>query len=184
MTAPAPRGWLRDFTLQAELAALYAARTSYEFQAEAWLSPRMAGRTAGVFQPGPPPRIGLSQAYLARCSPSERHDLMLHELAHYHLWRLGHRRAGHGPQFRALMRAWQFSRYPNAEILRGLCPRDAAPRLLYVCPVGHEHWLRRAPRAREVSCGLCSRTFDRRFLLRDTGVRRILTQEPPARSRS
>jgi predicted SprT family Zn-dependent metalloprotease len=184
MTAQAPRGWLRDDALRAELAALYAARTGQRLEAEAWLSPRMAGRTAGVFQPGPPPRIALSQAYLSRCSPLEREDLMLHELAHYHLWRLGLPRAGHGAPFRALMRAWQFSRYPSAEILRGLRPKDSSPRLLYVCPAGHEHWLRRPPKAREVSCGRCCRTFDRRFLLRDTGIRSVTTQERPAKSRS
>ncbi len=184
MSRPVPRGWRRDQVLQRELADLYAARTGERLDAEGWLSPRMAARTAGVFQPGTPPRIALSQAYLALCSPRERQDLMLHELAHFHLWRSGLRRAGHGPPFAALMRQWGFARYPNAELLRRLRPADTAPRLLYVCPAGHEHWLRRPPKSRDISCGLCSRRFDRRYLLRDTGMRRAAWQEPPAESRS
>ncbi len=184
MSRPAPRGWRRDPDLQRELGDLYFARTGERLDAECWLSPRMAARTAGVFQPGEPARIALSQAYLALCSVRERLDLMLHELAHYHLWRHGQRRAGHGPAFAALMRAWGFVRYPNAEILRQLRRADTAPRLLYVCPAGHEHWLRRPPRSRDISCGLCSRRFDRRHLLRDTGVRRAAWQEPPQGSRS
>ena len=185
MSRAVPRGWQEaPAALQEELAQLYAAMTGQVLGAEVWLSPRMAGRTAGAFHPGPPPRVALSRAYLARCSSQERRDLMLHELAHYHLWRLGLRRAGHGAEFRALMRRWGFGRYPNADILRGLRRPDASQGLLYVCPAGHEHWLRRRPKSRELSCGICSRRFDRRYLLRDTGVRREAAQEPSPRSRS
>ncbi len=184
MTGSAPRGWRHDPGLETDAAELYRATTGQTLDAEVWLSPRMAGHTAGVFQGGPPPRIALSQAYLERCTLEERRDLMLHELAHYHLWRLGRRRAGHGAEFRTLMRTWRFSRYPNAEILQNLRRPDTVPRILYVCPAGHEHWLRPRSNGREISCGLCSRRFDRRHLLRDTGIQRIPGQEAPHRSRS
>jgi predicted SprT family Zn-dependent metalloprotease len=177
MSATLPRGWRRDAMLQQEAADLYRARTGQALDAELCLSPRMAGRTAGVFRPGTPPRIALSRAYLELCDAAARRELILHELAHYHLWRQGLRRGGHGQPFRALMRAWGFGRYPDQDVLHRLRPVDLGPHLLYVCPNGHQHWLRRPPRSREVSCGLCSRRFDRRYLLRDTGVRQAPSQE-------
>ena len=166
----APRGWRPAANVAQELAALAQELGCPPVAAEVYLSPRMAARTAGAFHPGPPPRIAFSAGYLALCSPEERRDLMLHELAHYELWRRGFPRAGHGPLFRAMMREWGFSRRPSAAVLAEL-PHAPPGRLLFVCPAGHEHWLRQAPR-RAVSCGLCSRRFDRRHLLRDTGVRR------------
>lgn len=183
MTRPLPRGWREDDRLQQELAALYLAVAGAPLAARACLSSRMGARTAGAFHPGPPARIALSARYLQLCSPLERRDLMLHELAHYHLWRQGLARSGHGPAFHELMRVWGFSRYPSAEVLGRLRPPDTRPLLLFVCPAGHEHWLRRPPGRRLLSCGVCSRRFDRRHLLRDTGVRR-LPQEPARASRS
>ena len=184
MMSTTPQGWQPDGQLQDEAASLYAAMTGLLLSAQLYISHRMAGRTAGLFHPGPPPRIALSQRYLESCSLEERRDLLLHELAHYHLWRLGLRREGHGPRFHAIMRQWGFSRYPNVDIMRELRGPDTSARLLFVCPSGHEHWLRRRPKSEDISCGICSRHFDRRYLLRDTGVRLAPVQEPPRRSRS
>ncbi len=184
MMSTAPHGWQPDSRLEDEARRLYGEMTGLTLEAQLFASTRMAGRTAGLFRPGAPPCIALSRRYLASCSAQERRDLLLHELAHYHLWRLGLRRAGHGPPFRALMRQWGFSRYPNADIMQALRRPDTSVRLLFVCPVGHEHWLRRRPKSQEISCGICSRRFDRSYLLRDTGVRRAAVQEPSHRSRS
>jgi predicted SprT family Zn-dependent metalloprotease len=133
----------------------------------------MAARTAGLYRErGGRHEIVLSERYLELATGAQRDDLIRHELAHYHLARLGFPRAGHGPRFRQLMQAWRFSRFPDARILQLIAAKQESLRHLYLCPSGHEHWLRRHPRRRAVSCGLCSPAFDGRYRLRYSGVSR------------
>jgi predicted SprT family Zn-dependent metalloprotease len=167
----APRGCEPAPDLTDELRALYRRLTGAECLADVYLSPRMGTRTAGQYRSTPNGhQIVLSRRYLRLASRQQAEDLMLHELAHYHLAVTGHPYAGHGALFRALMRAWSFPRFPDREILRTIAGQTPRVRHLYLCPAGHEHWLSRHPRRRAVSCALCSPRYDRRYRLRYSGV--------------
>ncbi len=168
-----PRGQRAAPELTAQAHALYRSLTGEDCGADVYLSARMGTRTAGLYRSvAGQPQIVLSMRYLERASRPQVEDLMKHELAHYHLTRTGHPRAGHGPLFRALMRAWQFGRFPDPEILGRIAATTPRLRHLYLCPQGHEHWLGRHPKRQRLSCALCAPTYDRRFRLRYSGVSR------------
>ncbi len=166
-----PRGCTPSPDLTAELRAIYRRLTGEECLVEVYLSARMATRTAGLYRKMPSGhQIVLSQRYLQLASQQQAEDLMRHELAHYHLAVTRRPGAGHGAPFRALMRAWSFSLFPDREILRSIARQTSRLRHLYLCPAGHEHWLARHPRRRALSCALCSPRYDRRHRLSYSGV--------------
>lgn len=103
-------------------------------------------------------RITLSRYLSELHEDDDVHQTLLHEIAHA---MAGHA-AGHGPEWRRIAREIGYvgGRTHDLEIA------SAQARWIGVCPNGHEIARFRRPGAKAVSCAKCSRTFDRRFLVR------------------
>lgn len=103
-------------------------------------------------------RITLSR-YLAELHEDDDvHQTLLHEVAHA---MAGHE-AGHGPEWRRIAREIG---YVGGATHR-LEVATAQARWIGTCPNGHEIARFRRPGSRAVSCARCSRSFDRRYLVR------------------
>jgi predicted SprT family Zn-dependent metalloprotease len=101
-------------------------------------------------------RISVSRYLAARYDDDEVRQILLHEIAHA----LAGSRAGHGPKWRTI--AKQIG-YDGKRTHDGSAANDLAPIVGY-CPAGHEFF--RFKRAtRPLSCGRCSRGFNRDSLI-------------------
>lgn len=118
---------------------------------------RSSGSAPGCASDGP--RIELNPRYAEAGGPDVLVDVLKHELAHYHLWSTG-APWGHTAEFRALMRAWGFSRYTRPDLL----PRSPA-RWEYICPACGRAFRRRRRYPHAASCSACSPRYDERFRL-------------------
>lgn len=101
-------------------------------------------------------RITVSRHLAERFDDDEIHQTLLHEVAHA----LAGPGTGHGPEWRAIARDLGYvgGRTHSGPIA------DERARWSGRCPAGHEHVRFRRP-ASPVSCGTCSRRFDRRHLI-------------------
>lgn len=163
--------WVEDPRLTELTRTLYRERSGSPFLGQVYYNPRFGARTGGRAHPGRRPDrleeavILVNPRYVAASPDPNRtlQDLLLHELAHYHLYALGIVAHDHRhPLFLALMAEWGFSRYSDGEVLQTL---KSPPRYLYRCPSGHEY-PRQRPFRNRVSCGVCARGFNPAFLLR------------------
>lgn len=114
-----------------------------------------ARRRAGMCHYGPR-KISVSRHLMALYDEDFVTETLLHEIAHA----LVGPGAGHGPRWRAMARQIGCS---GRRTIGPDAPRPPAP-WVGVCSAGHTLDRFRAPRS-DVSCGRCSRTFDRRFLV-------------------
>lgn len=101
-------------------------------------------------------RITVSKHLAERVDDDEIHQTLLHEVAHA----LAGPGTGHGPEWRAIARDLG---YIGGRTHTGPIAEERA-RWSGRCPAGHEHVRFRRP-ATPVSCGTCSRRFDRRHLI-------------------
>jgi predicted SprT family Zn-dependent metalloprotease len=101
-------------------------------------------------------RISVSKYLAARYSTDEVEQTLLHEIAHA----LAGPQAGHGDVWLVLARSigYRGSRTHHGEIAQEVA------RWSGVCPNGHPTVRFRRPK-RDMSCGRCSRRFDRRYLI-------------------
>lgn len=102
-------------------------------------------------------QISLSRYLAARHSDAENEQTLLHEIAHA----LAGPAAGHGD---AWLRIARQLGYTGGRTHDGEVAREYA-RWVGICPAGHEIVRFRRP-TKPVSCGKCSRRFDRRNLVR------------------
>lgn len=160
--------WREDPHLTELTRSLYWERIGQPFLGQVYYNPRYGSHTGGSALPGVPPEesVILVNPRYVDVSPHPQEtlrDLLLHELAHYHLYTLGLIPHSHRhPLFRALMAEWGFSRYSDGQIMATLAP---PPRYRYRCPNGHEV-LRRRPYRTPHSCGQCTRRYNPAFPLR------------------
>lgn len=160
--------WREDPELTELTRCLYRERIGLTFLGQVYYNPRYGARTGGSAHPGSAPDRGVilvNPRYVA-ASPDPQdtlRDVLLHELAHYHLYSLGLIPHSHRhPLFRALMAEWGFSRYSDGKVLATLA---SAPRYRYRCPNGHEV-VRQRPFRKPHSCGICSHSYNPAFPLR------------------
>ncbi|WP_286310374.1 SprT-like domain-containing protein [Agromyces mangrovi Wang et al. 2018] len=101
-------------------------------------------------------RISVSRYLAARYDDDEIHQILLHEVAHA----LAGPNAGHGPRWKAEAARIGYvgRRTHDGEIADELAP------WVGTCPAGHRHVRYRKP-TRALSCGECSRGFDRANLI-------------------
>ncbi|MFD1722242.1 SprT-like domain-containing protein [Amnibacterium endophyticum] len=101
-------------------------------------------------------RITVSRHLAERAEEDEVRQVLLHEVAHA----LAGHRAGHGPRWRA---ACARVGHSGGRLHERPIAEDRA-RWVGTCPAGHEHRRFRRPE-RALSCGVCSRRFDRGALI-------------------
>jgi hypothetical protein len=110
--------------------------------------------------------IGLSKLLL-HCTQDAIFDVISHEVAHAivgrghnhdYVWRAMHIKLGGSGE-----RAGNNDHFINGNETANMIRKETA-KYIAVCPNGHVHYYSRLPKS-ERSCGLCSRRFDRRFLL-------------------
>lgn len=101
-------------------------------------------------------RITVSRYLVPLLDDDEIHQTLLHEVAHA----MAGSQAGHGASWRRVARQLGYvgdARHPNQG------PVELAP-WVGTCPSGHEVFRYRKP-SRDMSCGVCSRGFNRAFLI-------------------
>ena len=101
-------------------------------------------------------RITVSRYLAARYEDDEIHQVLLHEVAHA----MAGQGSGHGPRWKKIAReiGYEGGRLHHGEVADELAPWVGA------CPAGHEFFRYRKP-TRAMSCGKCSRRFDRSNLI-------------------
>ena len=97
-------------------------------------------------------RITVSRYLAARYADDEIHQVLLHEVAHA----MAGSPAGHGPRWKSIAAGLG---YEGKRLHDGAIADELAP-WVGTCPGGHTHYRYRRP-ARALSCGKCSRRFDR-----------------------
>ena len=120
-----------------------------------------AARRAGLCDFGKK-RITVSRHLAARFDDDRIHQVLLHEVAHA----LAGAGAGHGPRWREIARDLG---YVGGTTHDGPIASERA-RWRGSCPAGHSFVRFRRP-GREVSCGRCSRRFDRNAVITWVDVR-------------
>jgi predicted SprT family Zn-dependent metalloprotease len=102
-------------------------------------------------------RITVSRYLAARFDDDEIHQILLHEVAHA----LAGPRAGHGQAWKRIAAdlGYEGSREHHGETADELAPWVGS------CPNGHTLYRYRQPK-HHTSCGVCSRRFDPRFVIR------------------
>ncbi|MGO2062556.1 SprT-like domain-containing protein [Leucobacter sp. UCMA 4100] len=105
--------------------------------------------------------ITVSRYFTEQATQEEFTQVVLHEIAHA----LAGADAGHGPEWAVTARALGYS---GARTLETPFAREKAA-WLGSCPGGHDHYRYRRP-TRPLSCSLCSKRFDKRFLIEWTFV--------------
>ncbi len=102
-------------------------------------------------------RISVSKYLVTIHSLDETHQVLLHEVAHA----LSGKREGHSKKWLATAKSigYRGERFSGDEIAR-----EQASWVGY-CPAGHEYFRYRKPKGVS-SCGICSRAFDNRNLIR------------------
>ena len=104
--------------------------------------------------------ISLSRPIAELWGPEGMRDTVLHEIAHA----LAGHKAGHGREWRAVCR--QIGAKPERCYTAGESTPLPPAKYTGTCPNGHTLYRQRLnPKARPQSCGLCSRRFDRRYLI-------------------
>lgn len=136
-------------------------RTLYE---EGWrVMLTRANRQAGVCKHRSK-RIGLSANLMPAFTDDSAWNTATHEVAHAivgvghghdHVWKQAHLRLGGSAE----------RLYTNEAFSDGVHPREHSAPIVGTCPSGHTHHRYKMPR-HEVSCGRCSRRFDKRFLIK------------------
>lgn len=116
-------------------------------------------------------RITVSRYLASRYEDDEVHQILLHEVAHA----IAGPRAGHGPRWLATARELG---YEGKRTHSGTVADDLAP-WVGTCPNGHVHYRYRKPN-RAMSCGGCSRGFNRDHLI--SWQRRVVTAATRARA--
>lgn len=101
-------------------------------------------------------RITVSRHIAAISSDDDIHQVLLHEVAHA----LAGSKAGHGARWKRIS---QQLGYVGSRLYDGPAATDLA-RWVGTCPNGHLVYRYRRP-SRPLSCGQCTRGFDRRFLI-------------------
>lgn len=97
-------------------------------------------------------RITVSRYLAERYEDDDVHQVLLHEVAHA----IAGSRAGHGVKWKTVATELGYvgKRTHDGEIATELAP------WVGTCPAGHMHYRYRRP-ARALSCGRCSKRFDR-----------------------
>ncbi|MBM3261967.1 MAG: SprT-like domain-containing protein [candidate division Zixibacteria bacterium] len=109
--------------------------------------------------------IRLSAPYLRLHGWEKCRTTLIHEMIHAYLDVQG-KPCGHTPEFRRLLKmlTGETSIYHRED----MSPYARRSRHLYECPNGHRMYRKNRIR-RTVSCGICARKFDPRYLIRYVG---------------
>ena len=100
--------------------------------------------------------IGLSRHYVEHYDLASVHQTILHEIAHA----LAGPEAGHGKEWKKIASRIGY----RHEKIDGEAISKATAKLVGTCPAGHILYRHRKPRT-PLSCGICSKNFDKRFLI-------------------
>ncbi len=105
--------------------------------------------------------IGLSRHYVEHYDLANVHQTILHEIAHA----LAGADAGHGKDWKRIASRIGY----RHEKVNGDAISKATAKLVGTCPTGHVLYRHRKPKG-PLSCGICSKNFDKRYLITWTAM--------------
>jgi hypothetical protein len=116
-------------------------------------------------------QIGLSTQVIPFVTDDSAWNTITHEVAHAivgkghghdYIWRNKHRELGGDAK-----RTYDHTAYHDHKEPEHLKRNEKTAPYYGECPSGHKHYKHRQP-TRETSCGVCSRSFDKRYLIKWT----------------